>query len=285
MDTEGVDQAPTCPVCSKAMVERRRKSDGGQFWGCPSFPACRGTRPLEVLGVAAVDSATRVEHQSVDSGVAGGSARQRYERLHDQREARITERFGTGWRARVVRAVTDDPQSTRAWAIGAEGEEKLAAELAKVPGLVVLNDRRVPKTPRNIDHIVIAPAGVFVVDAKHHTGRIELRDKGGLFRRDLRLYVGGRDQSKLARGMAWQVDAVRAALQAAGVDPSPPLVPVLCFIDGDWPILFPPDEFEGIRLESQRSIVKLLTRTSTLDDAEIVQLSQALATALPPKIT
>ena len=182
-----------------------------------------------------------------------------------------------------MRAVSVEPQSTRAWAIGAIGEEKLAAELAKVPGLRVLNDRRVPGTRRNIDHIVIAPAGVFVVDAKHLMGRIELRDKGGLFRRDLQLYVGGRDQSRLARGMGWQVDAVRAALAKAGVDPSPPLVAVLCFIDGDWPALFPPDEFEGVRLESPKSIVSLMTKRPVLDEPHIQRLFAALGTSLPPK--
>src|SRR4051794_3587158 len=112
MSNETLDQPPACPICSMAMVSRRRRSDGGSFWGCPSYPSCRGTRP--VLGTESEAAAPRV-----NPGVAGGSARHRYERLHDQREARITERFGTGWRARIVRAVTVEPQSTRAWAIGA----------------------------------------------------------------------------------------------------------------------------------------------------------------------
>jgi ssDNA-binding Zn-finger/Zn-ribbon topoisomerase 1 len=284
MDASAFDQTPACPICSRSMVERRRRSDDGQFWGCPSFPACRGTRAFEVEEVAIAEALAPDDLVPVDSGIAGGSARQRYERLHEQREARIADRFGTGWRARVVRAVTVEPQSTRAWAIGAAGEEKLSAELGKVPGLRVLNDRRVPNTSGNIDHIVIAPAGVFVVDAKHLTGRIELRDKGGPFRRDMHLYVGGRDQSKLAGGMGWQVEAVRTALESAGVDPSPPLVPVLCFIDGDWPILFPPDEFEGVRLESERSIVKLLMRPRALDQSDIARLDHVLGAALPPKV-
>jgi hypothetical protein len=62
--------------------------------------------------------------------------------------------------------VTSEPQSTRAWAIGAWGEEKLAEVLAGLDGLQVLHDRRVPGTRGNIDHIVIAPAGVFVVDPR-----------------------------------------------------------------------------------------------------------------------
>src|SRR3954447_15306735 len=252
MSDETMDQPPACPICSAAMVPRRRRSDGGSFWGCPSYPRCRGTRPVLGRAVQASPPAPAAHEPPVDPGVAGGSARHRYERLHDQREARITERFGTGWRARIVRAGTVEAQSTRGWVIGAAGEEKLAAELAKVPGLHVLNDRRVPGTRGNIDHIVIAPAGVFVVDAKHLTGRIELRDKGGLFRRELHLYVGGRGQSKLARAMAWQIEAVGAALAAGGGDPPPPLVAVLCFIDGDWPVLFRPNEFEGVRLEDPR---------------------------------
>ena len=62
-------------------------------------------------------------------------------------------------------ALTDDPQSTRAWARGARGEEELAAAVAEVPGVRVLHDRRVPGTRGNLDHLVLAPAGVFVVDA------------------------------------------------------------------------------------------------------------------------
>ena len=37
----------TCPTCGKVMVlrtARRREKAGSQFWGCSSFPACRGTR-------------------------------------------------------------------------------------------------------------------------------------------------------------------------------------------------------------------------------------------------
>ena len=41
------DAAPHCPVCESAMVRRTAKKGakaGSQFWGCSSFPACRGTR-------------------------------------------------------------------------------------------------------------------------------------------------------------------------------------------------------------------------------------------------
>ncbi len=78
------------------------------------------------------------------------------------------------------------------------------------------------------------------VDPKNYRGLIRVRDKGGLFPSDLRLYVGRRDCTDLAEGLGWQVDAVVDALTAAGVDPLPPVTPVLCFIEGEWPLLFTP---------------------------------------------
>ena len=38
-----------CPVCSNAMIKRiakRGANAGKAFWGCTSYPACRGTRPM-----------------------------------------------------------------------------------------------------------------------------------------------------------------------------------------------------------------------------------------------
>jgi len=38
---------PDCPKCSRQMVARRRNSPPyNRFWGCPSFPRCRGTRSM-----------------------------------------------------------------------------------------------------------------------------------------------------------------------------------------------------------------------------------------------
>ena len=188
---------------------------------------------------------SRPEPPEVDAGVAGRSARQEHERRAAKREAAVRGRWGDRIGG-VVLALTDEPQSTRAWAVGARGEEKLAEAL---DGFTVLHDRRVPGTRGNIDHVVVAPAGVFVVDAKRYEGRIEIRNHGWFLRPDERLHVGRRDCSALADGMGWQVAAVEKALLAAGVEPLPPVTPVLCFIDGDWPLISPPDVFRGVRLE------------------------------------
>jgi len=43
------DAPPTCPVCARPMRKKmagRGPNQGNEFWGCPAFPNCRGTRPL-----------------------------------------------------------------------------------------------------------------------------------------------------------------------------------------------------------------------------------------------
>lgn len=183
----------------------------------------------------------------------------------------------------MILALSDEPQSTRAWARGAQGEIELAEALAELVGVRVLNDRRVPGTRGNIDHIVVAAAGVFVVDAKRDEGTIRIRDVGGFFRRDERLYVGRRDCSHLAGNMTWQLEAVERALQSVGIDPMPPVTPVLCFVRGDWPLLWPPDSYRGVRLEGTRSITKVTRGAQVLDGAAIDRLTQVLAASFPAK--
>ena len=61
-----------------------------------------------------------------------------------------------------------------------------------------MHSRKIPNG--DIDHLAIAPSGIYVIDAKNYTGRIEARDVGNWRTVDLRLYVGGRDKSKLLEG-------------------------------------------------------------------------------------
>jgi restriction system protein len=47
-EKEQTQRTPFCPRCGSEMVMRkaRRGANAGQpFWGCPNYPACRGTRP------------------------------------------------------------------------------------------------------------------------------------------------------------------------------------------------------------------------------------------------
>ena len=72
--------------------------------------------------------------------------------------------------ARVLDKNTDE----RSWRIGADGEEKVAARLAKVarkdPRWRFLHAIPVGDRGSDIDHLVIGPGGIFTVNAKHHPG-------------------------------------------------------------------------------------------------------------------
>ncbi len=216
------------------------------------------------------------------AGVAGASSMRTYEKQHAARQARVRNQLGNIL-GNVALALKTDPQSTSAWAKGARGEKELAHAVADIPSLKVLHDRGVLNSRGNIDHLFVGPAGVFVVDAKNYRGVVQVRDVGGLFHSDLRLFVGRWDRTRKAENMQWQVAAVRQGLATAGIDPLPPVTPVLCFVGSEWPLLWPAEEFRGVRLESKRSIRELVVRANVLDSAAIDRIYRALATAFPPK--
>ncbi|MEV6927209.1 nuclease-related domain-containing protein [Dactylosporangium sp. NPDC051485] len=70
--------------------------------------------------------------------------------------------------ARVLRVHTDE----RAWRIGADGEEKVARQLAipieRDPRWRVIHAIPVGDRGSDIDHLVIGPGGVYSLNAKHH---------------------------------------------------------------------------------------------------------------------
>jgi hypothetical protein len=66
-----------------------------------------------------------------------------------------------------------------AWRKGAAGEALVAGILATLPGeFVVVND--ITKRFANIDHIVIGPTGVYVVDTKNWKGTVSANGSGEL---------------------------------------------------------------------------------------------------------
>lgn len=183
----------------------------------------------------------------------------------------------------LILAMSDEPQSTQAWQRGAVGEEKLGRGLDKLQerGALVLHDRRIPGSRANIDHMVIGPPGVFVVDAKRYKGRPQLRVEGGILRpRVERLMVGRRDCSKLVTGIRKQVDLVTAALTKAGFGQTP-IRGMLCFIDAAWPLIGGSFSTSGIDVVWPNKIAERLKTTQSLDNDEIRAVHEALAQYFP----
>lgn len=97
----------------------------------------RATRTIHCVECPPAGGDLELPDPEPDPGIAGGSTLREYERRKAGREARVRDRFGNRL-GRVVLALTSEPQSTRAWAIGAKGEVKLAQALEGIDGLRVI---------------------------------------------------------------------------------------------------------------------------------------------------
>jgi hypothetical protein len=220
--------------------------------------------------------------EQAETGTGGVSARREHARRVAKREKRIRSahpRLGG-----LILAVTDDPQSTRAWARGAVGEEKLARHLDTLTerGARVLHDRRIPRSRANIDHLVVAPAGVFVIDAKRYVGRPHLQVRGGLVRlRTETLMVGRRDCSKLVDGVQKQVELVRAELAQSDPDALVPVRGMLCFVDADWPLIGGSFATGDIDVLWPKKVADRVLASEVLTADQIVAAHGLLASAFP----
>lgn len=214
-----------------------------------------------------------------ESGIAGSSALHQYRRLHDRRERNIDRRFGRF--AGIVKLLVDDPQSITSWEKGSEGERVLAAALAARLGdrAIILNDRKVPRSRANIDHLVVAATGVWVVDAKRYRGKVERRDVGGWFRVDNRVYVGGRDRTSLTKGLHRQEVVVRQALGNLVV----PVHKVLCFVDAEWGWFTDPFKIDGVLVTWGKKLAEIISAEGLIEREELIQIASQLAEALPAK--
>ncbi|MGV9387240.1 nuclease-related domain-containing protein [Nonomuraea sp. NPDC003707] len=130
-----------------------------------------------------------------------------------------------GWQAAVATAtlvaVADGVHhwrrhsSTTAWRKGAAGERATARRLRslELAGYTVLHDRALPRSRANIDHLVIGPTGVFVVDSKKWHRRTSIRPGSGT------LWVGSTPIDKVIGPVVFEARAASDALSRATGQP------------------------------------------------------------------
>jgi len=99
---------------------------------------------------------------------------------------------------------------TLAWRRGAAAQRRTARLLAPLErhGWAVLHDLAVPGSQVNIDHLVIGPGGVVVIDSKRYGGRLRL-DADGLLWHGRHLLVS------VLRKILWEADQVDEVLGVA----------------------------------------------------------------------
>ena len=149
---------------------------------------------------------------------------------------------GLGWWLRCRPSV-----DTRAWRRGAAGERRTARLLAPLErrGWAVLHDLAIPGTQANIDHVVIGPGGVLVIDSKQYRGRLHL-DQYGMVWHGRHLLISS------LRKTRWQADQADEVLGIADIQ-----VAAIVAIHGasvPWGVL----QADGVTIVPARRVPDLL---------------------------
>ncbi|WP_241490212.1 nuclease-related domain-containing protein [Curtobacterium citreum] len=212
-----------------------------------------------------------------DTSTAGASARREYERRQASDEAKIRETWGGGRIGTIAVALSGERQSTVAWKSGAVGEAEVGRALDAIASehVVVLHDRRVPRSRANIDHFVVTRAGVWVVDAKHYRDkRPRLHVEGGPFRPRSEKLIVGSDRTKLVESVLRQVALVRDVVGPVDVHGT------LCFVDADWPLFGGSFTVRGVDVCWPKRLAKQLAALEGTVD--VAAVAAAIAAHFPP---
>lgn len=229
------------------------------------------------------DAAEESSESGLNRGSAGKSANEKYTQLHATKEKNIRNRFGRFKRlGEVAVFLHDDSQKTTNWKVGAVGEEVVGARLdllAQEADFEVLHDRRRPPTKANIDHIIVTPAGVFVVDAKNYEGQIEVRRPGWFSGDPEQLFINGRNRTKIVDGVKKQVAQVESILVNSEIQI--PVFGVLTFVVGSLQLFIVQKKISGVFLSTQRGIEKILRQPGPHSVKDIKATAKLLAQRFP----
>ena len=181
--------------------------------------------------------------------------------------------------ARLKRRLDEAERCTKAWDAGAVGERVVADKLSElVPrGWYMLHDVHWPGRPKaNLDHVLVGPGGVVVVDSKNWTG--EVRVASGV------LWQGRYARTQAVEGALAQCAAVASVLPP----PHRRLVrPLICM--SAQPDLFGVTASDVAVAGSQRVVEAIAALPAVLDQQTVVglyeQLGQLLTHEQEPGIT
>jgi hypothetical protein len=214
----------------------------------------------------------------LERGQAGASLDREYERRRSNRERRTREahpHIGG-----LLLATRGTPHHELAFHHGAVAERAVADSLEKrtAPDQVItLNNRRMPGGRGDIDHISIAPTGVYVIDTKDWEGKVQIETP---WFGEPKLLIHGRDRTNLIDGLDRQITAVRSALDRDGREVVP-IQGALCFTKADLPFLST-QRFRGHLLLYRKALAKRLNADGPLRRPVVEQIARHLAAALPP---
>ncbi len=132
---------------------------------------------------------------------------------------------------------THGPDGGRRWTrrSARDRRARVRLELIEGEGVVVLNDRRIPGSRASLKHVVVAPAGVFVLEAKDVKGLVHTKRPGPFSAHAPdELHVGRHDFTPLVGNMTRQIEEVRTALRGTPWADEIPVSAMLCLTRAQW---------------------------------------------------
>ena len=178
----------------------------------------------------------------------------------------------------VASALFATPNSITAWQTGAQVELRTARLLEPLEGegFRILHDRQIPGSRANIDHLVIGPPGIYVVETKSLGGSLQIRDND--------VFVAGRRRTKMIDEVKREALAVESALADEIAAHGRTVSPVICVHRADLPLLR--FEVAGVRIVSGKDLVKRLREADhLLAPADVERLAALASARLRPAFT
>jgi hypothetical protein len=150
-------------------------------------------------------------------------------------------------------------------------------------GILALHSRLIARTPTVIDHLVIAPSGVYVIEAYRYSAAPKLLVEGGIMTpRTSTLVVGGRDCTPLVYAVQERAARVKSELE---VDQAWAAVPVhgqLCFTNAQWPLTSAPFTIDGLNVLGPAQATERVSRPGPVSPYTVAAVHRYLARAFPP---
>jgi nuclease-like protein len=168
-----------------------------------------------------------------------------------------------GWRLRFRPS-----EQVTAWRRGAAGERHTARLLDRLTrdGFVVFHDLAMPGSPANVDHLVIGPTGVFVIDSKQWTGSVHQGADGLAWHNHYRL-------DRTLETVRWEADTISRLLGTC-------IQPLLCVhgahVQGGGL------HAQGVAIAPAHLLRSALGDDRVLSDADVDLLATTAWASLPP---
>lgn len=165
--------------------------------------------------------------------------------------------------------------TTIAWSTGADGEAATAGYLDPLAdlGFVVMHDVSIPRSRANIDHLVIGPTGVFVIETKNIRGKVRIDGET--------VRIGGR-RVEVVDEVRREVEAVVGVLGPYLREKGVGIAAIVCAHRAELPWLR--RDVARIRLAYPKNVGKLILDGPTLlSEPDVAELRALASQWLPTR--